>query len=78
MCQHFREVFSLCQYVLEDSRNEKLIYCTLETLLRFLNWIPLGYIFETGLINALIFKVCVKRKKIPRYQLFNCFFSSDF
>nr|SZF06510.1 Exportin-1 [Psoroptes ovis] len=56
MCQHFREVFSLCQYVLEDSRNEKLIYCTLETLLRFLNWIPLGYIFETGLINALIFK----------------------
>jgi exportin-1 len=30
----------------------------LETLLRFLNWIPLGYIFETKLINTLIFKVC--------------------
>lgn len=59
MCNHFREVFSLCQFVLEDSRNEKLISCTLETLLRFLNWIPLGYIFETGLINALVFKVCL-------------------
>lgn len=58
MCQQFREVFSLCQFVLEDSRNEKLISCTLETLLRFFNWIPLGYIFETGLINALVFKVC--------------------
>lgn len=56
MCQQFREVFSLCQFVLEDSRNEKLISCTLETLLRFFNWIPLGYIFETGLINALVFK----------------------
>lgn len=56
MCQHFQEVFSLCQYVLEDSRNERLIHCTLETLLRFLNWIPLGYIFQTGLIEALIFK----------------------
>ncbi len=27
---------------------------TLETLLRFLNWIPLGYIFETDLIPHLI------------------------
>ena len=27
---------------------------TLETLLRFLNWIPLGYIFETELIPQLI------------------------
>jgi Importin beta-related nuclear transport receptor len=29
---------------------------TLETLLRFLNWIPLGYIFETNLITTLIEK----------------------
>ena len=57
MCQHFREVFSLCQYVLEESRNEKLILCTLETLVKFFKWIPFGYIFETGLINALVFKV---------------------
>ena len=31
-----------------------LINVTLETLLRFLNWIPLGYIFETELIHHLI------------------------
>lgn len=29
---------------------------TLETLLRFLSWVPLGYIFETKLITTLIFK----------------------
>lgn len=29
---------------------------TLETLLRFLSWVPLGYIFETKLISTLIFK----------------------
>ncbi len=29
---------------------------TLETLLRFLSWVPLGYIFETKLIATLIFK----------------------
>ena len=29
---------------------------TLDTLLKFLNWIPLGYIFETKLIQTLIFK----------------------
>jgi len=57
MCQQFREVFTLCQFVMENSNNTTLIQCTLETLLRFLNWIPLGYIFETGLINALIYKV---------------------
>ncbi len=27
---------------------------TLETLLRFLSWIPLGYIFETTMVNTLI------------------------
>lgn len=34
-----------------------LVNATLDTLLRFLNWIPLGYIFETDLIDTLIFKV---------------------
>lgn len=31
---------------------------SLQTLLRFLNWIPLGYIFETKVISTLIYKVC--------------------
>ena len=37
-----------------NSQNTNLINVTLETLLRFLNWIPLGYIFETDLIPHLI------------------------
>lgn len=56
MCSQFSEVFQLCQYVLDNSQNAPLVEATLETLLRFLNWIPLGYIFETKLIDTLVFK----------------------
>lgn len=56
MCQEFSQVYTLCQYVMENSCNPLLVEATLETLLRFLNWIPLGYIFETKLIHTLIFK----------------------
>ena len=56
MCSQFSEVFTLCQFVLDNSQNAPLVGATLETLLRFLNWIPLGYIFETKLIETLIFK----------------------
>jgi exportin-1 len=34
-----------------------LIKVTLEAMLRFLNWIPLGYIFETPVIDHLITRV---------------------
>lgn len=76
MCQQFREVFNLCQFVMENSNNVTLIQCTLETLLRFLNWIPLGYIFETGLINALIYKV--NQSKIKLLNFSDCFLSLQF
>ncbi|XP_028137318.1 exportin-1 [Diabrotica virgifera virgifera] len=56
MCSEFSAIFHLCQFVLENSQNPPLVNATLETLLRFLNWIPLGYIFETSLINTMIFK----------------------
>uniref|UniRef100_A0A1I8MB08 Exportin-1 n=1 Tax=Musca domestica TaxID=7370 RepID=A0A1I8MB08_MUSDO len=56
MCSEFAQIFQLCSFVLESSMNAPLIQVTLETLLRFLNWIPLGYIFETSLIETLIFK----------------------
>ncbi|KAJ1569665.1 Karyopherin transporter [Cladochytrium tenue] len=50
----FSEIFQLCQEVLDKATRPSLILATLETLLRFLNWIPLGYIFETNLIELLI------------------------
>ncbi|XP_022122782.1 exportin-1 [Pieris rapae] len=56
MCSEFSQIFQLCQFVLENSQNAPLVDATLHTLLRFLNWIPLGYIFEMKLISTLIFK----------------------
>lgn len=56
MCSEFAQIFQLCQFVMDNSQNAPLVGSTLETLLRFLNWIPLGYIFETKLITTLIYK----------------------
>ncbi|XP_055956822.1 exportin-1 [Patella vulgata] len=56
MCSEFSQIFQLCQFVMDNSQNAPLVGSTLETLLRFLNWIPLGYIFETKLISTLIYK----------------------
>ncbi|KAL1920697.1 uncharacterized protein VTP21DRAFT_1074 [Calcarisporiella thermophila] len=53
LCGEFSEIFQLCIEVLEKAQNPSLIVSTLETLLRFLNWIPLGYIFETNIIENL-------------------------
>ncbi|KAJ3215232.1 Karyopherin transporter [Clydaea vesicula] len=54
MCGEFSEIFQLCFEILEKAAKPSLIKTTLETLLKFLNWIPLGYIFETNLITILI------------------------
>lgn len=55
--KEFSLIYQLCEYILENSQKPSLILVTLQTLLRFLNWIPLGYIFETKMIEILIFKV---------------------
>jgi exportin-1 len=57
MCGEFSEIFNLCSEVLQDANKSSLIKATLETLLRFLNWIPLGYIFETTIIDVLLNRV---------------------
>ncbi|KAK4251663.1 CRM1 C terminal-domain-containing protein [Corynascus novoguineensis] len=53
MCAEFSQIFQLCQEILNSATQPSLIKATLETLLRFCNWIPLGYIFETPLIETL-------------------------
>ena len=53
MCQEFSSIFQLCSEVLSTANQTSLIKATLETLLRFLNWIPLGFIFETPIIDTL-------------------------
>jgi exportin-1 len=57
MCGEFSEIFKLCSEVLEEAQKSSLIKATLETLLRFLNWIPLGFIFETTIIDQLLNRV---------------------
>ena len=53
MCAEFSQIFQLCQEVITTADQPSLVKATLETLLRFCNWIPLGYIFETPLIETL-------------------------
>jgi len=53
MCAEFSQIFHLCQEVLTSANQPSLVKATLQTLLRFCNWIPLGYIFETPLIQTL-------------------------
>ncbi len=47
MCDEFTSIYQLCSEILKTASEPTLIKATLETLLRFLNWIPLGFIFET-------------------------------
>jgi exportin-1 len=50
----FSSIFHLCEFILEHSQRPSLLKVTLQTLQRFLTWIPLGFIFQTPLIDALI------------------------
>ena len=54
--KEFSQVFELCQMVLDSSQKPSLLLATLQTLQRFLTWIPLGYIFQTSLLPGLLTK----------------------
>lgn len=54
--KEFIIIYQLCEYILDNSQKASLLHVTLQTLLRFLNWIPLGYIFETKMMDTLLFK----------------------
>lgn len=49
--QEFAKIYELCEYILDRSQRPSLLNGTLQTLQRFLTWIPLGYIFERQLIK---------------------------
>ncbi|KAH7571485.1 hypothetical protein JRO89_XS04G0060600 [Xanthoceras sorbifolium] len=50
----FQLIHELCLYVLSASQRMELIRATLSTLHAFLSWIPLGYIFESPLLETLL------------------------
>jgi exportin-1 len=54
--REFTLIFQLVEYILDNSNEPTLLTATLQTLLRFLHWIPIGYIFETKLISTLALK----------------------
>ena len=61
--QEFGLIYRLCEFVLENSQKLPLLKSTLQALLKFLSWIPVGYVFQTKTIQHLIFKVPKKKKK---------------
>ena len=50
----FPLIHELCEFVLTHSRKTELVQKTLLTLHAFLSWIPLGYIFESTLLDTLL------------------------
>eukprot|EP00301_Raphidiophrys_heterophryoidea_P005281 c12235_g1_i3.p1 GENE.c12235_g1_i3~~c12235_g1_i3.p1 ORF type:complete len:901 (-),score=304.83 c12235_g1_i3:85-2787(-) len=63
--KEFGMIFQLCDYVLQATTVESLVSMTLQTLLRFLNWISVEYIFETSLIETIV----VKYFSYPQFRL---------
>ncbi|CAE5965940.1 unnamed protein product [Arabidopsis arenosa] len=50
----FQLIHELCLYVLSASQRQELIRATLSALHAYLSWIPLGYIFESPLLETLL------------------------
>jgi exportin-1 len=64
MNTEFAKIFELCLFVLkaaEQISSISLLQVTLETLERFCVWIPLGFLFETELIQILVGKFLAPR-----------------
>ncbi|CAI4063272.1 hypothetical protein N7582_002365 [Saccharomyces uvarum] len=53
MSKEFEQIFKLCFQVLEQGSSTSLIVATLESLLRYLHWIPYRYIYETNILELL-------------------------
>lgn len=52
----FQAIYQLCEFVLARSQRPSLLQVTLQTLQRFLTWIPLDFIFKTNLLEVLLNK----------------------
>mmetsp|Transcript_16595 Transcript_16595/g.40875 ORF Transcript_16595/g.40875 Transcript_16595/m.40875 type:complete len:1055 (-) Transcript_16595:408-3572(-) len=64
LTSQFKMIFQLCNYVLDNSKDGLLILITLQTLHKFLHWIPVGFVFETKLIE----KLALKFFGVPQFQ----------
>ncbi|AET37825.1 exportin CRM1 Ecym_2068 [Eremothecium cymbalariae DBVPG len=53
MSQEFEQIFKLCYQVLDSGSSTSLIVAALQSLLRYLHWIPYRYIYDTDLLALL-------------------------
>lgn len=53
MAKEFEQIFTLCYGVLEQGQSPSLVKATLDSLLRYLHWIPYRYIYETNILELL-------------------------
>ena len=68
MCDEFTSIYNLCSEILSLAPQPSLIKATLETLLRFLNWIPLGYIFATPPSGISLLETLRKFLEVPEFR----------
>ncbi|KAG7191760.1 Karyopherin transporter [Scheffersomyces spartinae] len=57
MQSEFQEIFKLCYEVLDKTTKPSLIISTLNCLLKYIQWIPIEYIFQTNLLELLVKKL---------------------
>ena len=53
MKNEFEKIFTLCYEVLDKTTKSSLIIATLNALLKYIQWIPSEYIYQTDLLNLL-------------------------
>ena len=61
----FQMVFELCEFILQASQRVSLVVATLETLQRFVTWVPDRFIFETALLPTL----CSRFLPVPHFRV---------
>lgn len=53
MVNEFESVFTFCKRVLSASTSLNLTIATLETLLKFIGWIPVQFVYQNDLVAIL-------------------------
>jgi exportin-1 len=65
LSNEFKLIFDLFEFALSASMKQSLINSTLQTLQRYVTWIPDKYIFETRLLEHL----CIRYLNLPAFRV---------
>ena len=64
----FGKIFQLCAFVMQRSQSPTLLPVCLGTLLRFIKWIPIGYIYETAFDFNLLDQLVGRFLQVPIFR----------